>query len=46
MFHMYSGYHWFGMHLIWWFFWLVFLGVLFSRYGTGPARGGIDDARS
>ena len=29
MFHFYDGYHWFGMHLFWWAFWILFLVVVF-----------------
>jgi putative membrane protein len=32
MFNMYDGYHFFGMHLLWWFFWIVFIGVIFGAY--------------
>lgn len=32
MFHMYDGYHFVGMHMLWWFFWIVFIGVLFGAY--------------
>ena len=40
MMHFYSGYHFFGMHLIWWAFWVVLLAVVFRmfepvRRGTG-----------
>ncbi|MEP7361345.1 MAG: hypothetical protein ABI744_07185 [Chloroflexota bacterium] len=45
MFHMYDGYHWFGMHLIWWFIWLAFLSVLFGRYETVPKTRGVKNAR-
>ncbi len=45
MFHMYSGYHWFGMHLVWWFFWLAVLGVLFARYDMVPKRRGSNNPR-
>jgi putative membrane protein len=45
MFHMYDGYHWFGMHLAWWFVWLVFFSILFGRYDTVPRTRNIKDAR-
>jgi putative membrane protein len=32
MFHFYDGYHFFGMHLMWWVFWIVFVSVLFGPY--------------
>ena len=32
MFNMYDGYHFFGMHMLWWFFWIVFIGVIFGAY--------------
>lgn len=28
--HMYDGYHFGGMHLIWWFIWMVFLFWIFA----------------
>lgn len=27
---MYDGYHFWGMHLIWWFVWLIFLFWIFA----------------
>jgi len=27
---MYEGYHYWGMHLIWWFIWLVFIFWIFA----------------
>lgn len=32
MFHMYEGYHFFGMHMLWWMFWIVFVWILFGMY--------------
>ena len=32
MFHMYNGYHFFGMHMLWWFFWILFIGGNFGTY--------------
>lgn len=32
MFHFYNGYHFFGMHMLWWFFWIVFFGVIYGAY--------------
>ena len=28
--HMYNGYHFWGMHLIWWFIWVIFLIWIFA----------------
>jgi hypothetical protein len=36
MFHMYSGYHFVGMHLLWWVFWLAFLTIVFGIYEPVP----------
>ncbi|MDQ6902687.1 MAG: SHOCT domain-containing protein [Bacteroidota bacterium] len=31
--HMYGGYHFWGMHLIWWFIWGIFLfWIFFTPY--------------
>ena len=30
MFHFYDGYHFFGMHMFWWLFWVLFISVLFN----------------
>ena len=30
--HFYDGYHFFGMHLLWWLFWLAFIGIIFGPY--------------
>ena len=38
MFQFYDGYHFFGMHLFWWFFWILFISVLFGAYE--PVRRG------
>ena len=32
MFHMYDGYHFWGMHMLWWLFWLAFISVIFGPY--------------
>ena len=29
---MYNGYHFMGMHLLWWFFWILFVGGVFGLY--------------
>jgi putative membrane protein len=29
---MYYGYHFWGMHIIWWFVWAIFLISLFGWY--------------
>jgi len=28
--HMYDGYHFWGMHLIWWFVWIILLFWIFA----------------
>ena len=28
--HMYDGYHFWGMHLIWWFIWMILLFWIFA----------------
>lgn len=36
MFQFYDGYHFWGMHLIWWVIWLLFITwvfLTFTRYG-------------
>ncbi len=35
---MYYGYHFFGMHLLWWLFWVLFFGYLYIRFK--PSRKG------
>lgn len=41
MFHFYDGYHFLGMHLIWWVFWLVFISVVYGAYAPVlRSRGG------
>jgi len=30
--HMYYGYHFFGMHAVWWFIWIAFLVTIFGWY--------------
>ncbi len=29
---MYDGYHFLGMHMLWWFFWILFIAVIFGAY--------------
>lgn len=29
---MYNGYHFMGMHLLWWFFWVLFVGGFLGTY--------------
>jgi len=36
MFHFYNGYHLFGMHLLWWAFWIAI--VLFVFFAFKPKR--------
>ena len=33
MWHMYDGYHFWGMHLVWWIVWILLLGWLFFGIG-------------
>ena len=33
---MNDGYHMFGMHMLWWLFWIVLIGLIFGVYG--PVR--------
>ena len=35
---LYSGYHFFGMHLIWWFVWLVLLFWIFAMPYSVPGQ--------
>jgi hypothetical protein len=30
--HFYDGYHFIGMHLMWWVFWILFVAVMFGPY--------------
>ncbi len=32
MFHFYEGYHFFGMHLLWWAFWFLFIVIVFGAF--------------
>lgn len=34
----YDGYHFWGMHLIWWFVWILLLFLLFSWYAPVPRK--------
>lgn len=34
--HMYYGYHFMGMHLAWWFIWIVFISAMFGWYTPIP----------
>ncbi|OJW81498.1 MAG: hypothetical protein BGO69_08910 [Bacteroidetes bacterium 46-16] len=34
----YDGYHFWGMHLIWWFFWVVMLSSLFGWFEPVPKK--------
>lgn len=34
----YYGYHFWGMHLIWWFFWILIIVVLFGWFEPVPKR--------
>ncbi len=35
---MYNGYHFWGMHLIWWIIWLVFIFWIFATPYTIPGQ--------
>ena len=41
MFHFYHGYHFIGMHMIWWFFWIAFVSVAFGIYEPFGRSGGV-----
>ncbi len=44
MFNMYDGYHFFGMHMLWWLFWILFVGILFGAFQpVRRRRGGKED---
>lgn len=32
MLHFYDGYHFVGMHLMWWVFWILVVSIMFGRY--------------
>lgn len=36
--HMYDGYHFWGMHLIWWFIWIFFLIWIFATPWDVPGQ--------
>ncbi len=36
--HMYDGYHFWGMHLIWWFIWIFLLIWIFATPWDIPGR--------
>ncbi len=36
--HMYEGYHLWGMHLIWWFIWIVFIIWIFATPWDVPGQ--------
>lgn len=35
---MYYEYHFLGMHLLWWFFWILLLVTLFGWFDTVPKK--------
>lgn len=45
MFHLYDGYHWLGMHLFWWLFWLLFIALIFGRFEAVPRKRGRKSAQ-
>jgi putative membrane protein len=38
MFHFYDGYHFFGMHMLWWAFWVLFIFIMFGAFETTPRK--------
>jgi hypothetical protein len=40
MFHFYDGYHFFGMHMLWWLFWLGFIAIGFGMFEPVRRRRG------
>ncbi|MEO7463423.1 MAG: SHOCT domain-containing protein [Ferruginibacter sp.] len=36
--YMYEGYHFWGMHLIWWFIWIVFIIWIFATPWDVPGQ--------
>jgi len=36
--YLYDGYHFGGMHLIWWFIWVVFLFTMFGWYQSASRK--------
>lgn len=34
----YDGYHFWGMHMMWWFFWVLFLFTIFGWFEPVPKR--------
>ncbi|HEX2692342.1 MAG TPA: hypothetical protein VHN14_37300 [Kofleriaceae bacterium] len=41
---MYWGYHYWGMHLFWWIFWIVLLGLLLTTgWPRSRVRARVDD---
>ncbi|CAN5838164.1 hypothetical protein BH11GEM1_BH11GEM1_35390 [soil metagenome] len=45
MFHFYDGYHFIGMHLLWWVFWFSFISILFGMYEPVARSRGSKSAR-
>jgi putative membrane protein len=35
---MYDGYHFWGMHLVWWFIWFIFIFWIFATPYDIPGR--------
>lgn len=40
MFHFYHGYHFGGMHILWWAFWLLAISIVFGAYEPVRRRRG------
>jgi putative membrane protein len=45
MFHFYDGYHFVGMHVMWWLFWLAFIAIIFGVFEQVPRRRGSKNVR-
>ncbi len=35
---MYGDYHFFGMHLLWWFFWILIMFLMFGWFEPVPKK--------
>lgn len=35
---MYGDYHFFGMHMLWWFFWILILFLMFGWFEPVPKK--------
>lgn len=41
---MHGGYHFFGMHLFWWLFWILFIFILFGIFKPVPKSRAKEDS--